>query len=119
MGAPFIQPAAGRRVNSDGTVTIICRICEKPICREMYRGFSTAICAYCSGELERGKRPDEIIRQMVAKEEEQGRELYNDLGMAGFKVAGIGKRIKEVIDTIRQKATGRRRGGLLTNKDDQ
>jgi hypothetical protein len=117
MGAPFIQPVVGRRVNSDGSVDIKCRICEKTICREMYRGFSTAICAHCSGELERGMRPEDIIRQTVAKEEEQGRELYNDLGTAGFKVSGIGKRIKEIVETIRQKATKRRRGSLLSNKD--
>jgi hypothetical protein len=117
MGIPFTTPVVGRRVNSDGTVDIKCRICERTICREMYRGFSTAFCAFCSGELERGKRPDEIIRKVVAMEEEQGRELYNDLGQGGFKVAGIGKRTKEIVETIRQKATGRRRGPLLSNKD--
>jgi phage FluMu protein Com len=38
-----------RRMNGDGTVTIVCRICSKPLYRGMYQGFSTAKCSDCAG----------------------------------------------------------------------
>lgn len=38
-----------RRMNPDGTVTIVCRICGKPMYRGMYQGFSTATCSDCYG----------------------------------------------------------------------
>ncbi len=42
-------PGTLRRVNSDGTVTVLCRICGKALYRGMYQGFSTAKCSDCSG----------------------------------------------------------------------
>lgn len=38
-----------RRMNADGTVTIVCRICGKPLIRMMYAGFTTARCSDCAG----------------------------------------------------------------------
>lgn len=38
-----------RGINNDGTVTIVCRVCGKPLYRGMYQGFSTATCSDCSG----------------------------------------------------------------------
>ena len=38
-----------RRLNSDGTVTVHCKICGKPIYRGLYQGFSTAKCSDCAG----------------------------------------------------------------------
>lgn len=38
-----------RRVNNDGTVTVMCRRCGKALYRGNYQGFSTAICSDCSG----------------------------------------------------------------------
>ena len=38
-----------RRVNNDGTITIVCRVCGKPLYRGMYQGFSTATCSDCMG----------------------------------------------------------------------
>jgi hypothetical protein len=38
-----------RKVNPDGTVTVVCRICGKPLYRGMYQGFSTAKCSDCAG----------------------------------------------------------------------
>jgi hypothetical protein len=106
-----------RRLNSDGTISIICRICEKEISREAYRGFSTAICAVCNGELEKGKRPEDIIAQTVVAERDQAAELYNDLGMGGFKAKGLGVRIKDMVEKVRVAATRRRRSPLLSKKD--
>lgn len=40
---------APRRVNSDGTITVVCRICGKPLIRMMYQGFSTVTCSDCKG----------------------------------------------------------------------
>lgn len=117
MGAPFVQPIIGRRINSDGTIDIICSICETTICRQPYRGYSTAICAHCSGELERGKRPEDIIREQLKVEDKQHRDVMDDLGQGRFKVWGLGKRIQEVVQEIRKAATKRRRGKLLENKD--
>ena len=122
MGGPPINTLEGgfgnrRKVNSDGTITIICRICERPISREQYRGFSTAICAVCHGELERGKRPEEIIAQTIATERDQAADVYNDIGAGGFKARGLGARIKDLVEKVRTVATKRRRGALLSKKD--
>jgi hypothetical protein len=38
-----------RRLNSDGTITIICKVCGKPLHRGLYQGFSTAKCSDCAG----------------------------------------------------------------------
>ena len=38
-----------RRMNPDGTVTVVCKICGKPLYRGMYQGFSTAKCSDCNG----------------------------------------------------------------------
>lgn len=122
MGGPPINVFEGgfgnrRKVNSDGTITIICRICERPISREQYRGFSTATCAVCHGELERGKRPEEIIAQTISVERDQAADVYNDIGMGGFKAKGLGTRIKDLVEKVRTVATRRRRGALLSKKD--
>ena len=106
-----------RRVGSDGLIEIICRICERPICKEQYRGFSTAICAVCQGELEAGRRPEDLIRQSLQKEESDRAEVISDLGMGGFRAVGIGQRIKDVIQQVRQKAFSRKRPPLLSVKD--
>ena len=116
---PFLGPAGrGRRVNADGTITIICSICEKIICKENYRGYSTATCAVCAGELERGKRPEEIMTQTAVREEQEAADMYNDLGMGGFKVKGIGQRIKEVIEKVKHAANIKRRKPLFAKKDE-
>jgi hypothetical protein len=38
-----------RRINSDGSVTVVCKVCGKPIYRGLYQGFSTAKCSDCAG----------------------------------------------------------------------
>jgi hypothetical protein len=43
-----------RKMNADGTITIVCRLCGRPIIRAMYQGFSTAICTECSTGQEPG-----------------------------------------------------------------
>ena len=105
------------RLGADGRITIICYICEKPICRETYRGFSTAICAVCAGEIERGKRPEDIIAATVESEKKLRNQVLEDLGPGRFKVFGIGKRIKEVIETVKKAAQTRRRKPLFEGKD--
>lgn len=118
MGYPLqFVPPQGRRPNSDGTIDIICRICEQKICRQVYTGFSTALCAHCSGELERGMRPEDIIAKKLQGEEKQRLEAYDDLGNQKFKVHGIGKRIIHMIEEVKKKATARRRGKLMDHKD--
>lgn len=106
-----------KRLHADGTVTILCRICERPISREMYKGFSTATCAVCFGELERGKRPDEIMAERAAQERQQANAVYDDIGGQRFRAHGFGQRIKEVIEQVKMKATARRRGPLMSGKD--
>ena len=117
MGAPLIYPVSGRRVNPDGTIDIKCRICEKTICRETYRRFSTAICAVCHGELEKGKAPEEILASVKEAEQNTASEVYNDLGPMNFKAIGLGQRVKEVIEKVRKAATQRRRKPLFAQKD--
>jgi hypothetical protein len=117
MGAPFTYPTSGRRVNPDGTIDIKCRICGKTICREPYRNFSTAICAVCQGEIEAGRRPEDLILEVQAQEQNQARDVYNDLGTGGFKVIGIKERIKEVVEKIKTAASRRKRGSLFAKKD--
>ena len=114
---PALLPPRSKRMHGDGTITIVCRICETSISREMYRGFSTAICAVCNGDLERGKRPEEIRANVFKTEESQKHDLYNDIGPKSFKAEGLGKRIKEVIETVKQAAQKRRRAPLFSNKD--
>ena len=113
----FTYPTSGRRVNPDGTVDVKCRICEKTICREPYRGFSTAICVVCQGEIEHGKKPEEIVAQMQKREFDEANAVYDDLGPAGFKVAGLGTRIKEVIEKIKISSSKRKREPLFAKKD--
>ena len=117
MFDPVLIGRAGRKLNADGTITIKCRICGKDISRQMYRGFSTAICAVCQSEVEKGKTPEEILAIVKKQEEEQKINLYNEIGPSNFRVIGLGRRIKEVIQEIRQKATRRRRTPLFSNKD--
>ena len=106
-----------RRVNSDGLIEIICRICERPICKEQYRGFSTAICAVCQGELDAGRRPEDLIRQVVQDESRQRDNVLDDLGMGGFRAHGIGERIKQAIQKVRKAAQVRKRAPLFSVKD--
>lgn len=113
----FLGAGTRRKVGSDGLITIVCRICTKPISREMYRGFSTAICAVCQGEVEKGKTPDEILAMVKKHEEIQRYEVYNSIGPSNFRVVGIGERIKDVVEKIRVAATKRRRTPLFANKD--
>lgn len=113
----FLGPGTSRRVGSDGLVKIKCRICGKDISKEMYRGFSTAVCAVCQGEVEKGKTPDEILAMVKAQEENEKLGLYNEVGPGNFRAIGFGARIKEVIDKVRKTATRRRRSPLFANKD--
>jgi len=107
----------GRRIGADGKIDIKCRICEKTICREMYRGYSTAICAVCSGELEKGKTPQEIMDNVLDQEQKSADEARIDLGPLNFKVAGIGERMKDVIQKIKVAAVRRKRAPLFAKKD--
>lgn len=113
----FLGPSGRRRVGSDGLVTIVCRICEKPISKEMYRGFSTAICAVCQGYVDQGKTPDQILAMVKKQEEEVKYTLYNEIGPSNFRAIGLGERIKEVVQKIRTAATRRRRSPLFAKKD--
>jgi hypothetical protein len=113
----YLGPSTKRRVGSDGLVTIMCRICERPITKEQYRGFSTAICAVCQGEVERGKTPEEILAIVRKQEEIQKNDLYNEIGPSNFRAVGFGERIKEVVQKIRVAATRRRRSPLFAKKD--
>lgn len=113
----FTYPVTGRRVNPDGTVDIKCLICEQTICREPYRGFSTAICVVCQGEISAGKKPEEIVAQMKKREFDNANEVYDDLGTGGFKVTGLGERIKDVIQKIKVASGRRKRAPLFAKKD--
>lgn len=108
----------GRRIGADGMVTIICRICEKPICREPYRKFSTAICAVCHGELEQGKRPEDIISAYREQNKQMEVQVKEDVGPGGFKALGIGKRLREVVADVR-KAIGQRKPPPIFSQRDQ
>jgi hypothetical protein len=112
QGAP-----RGRRVGADGLIEIKCRICERTICKEMYRGFSTAICAVCSEQVERGRTPQEIMEDVRVVEEKGRTDVYEDLGQLGYKVTGLGTRMKEVVQKIKQKAFTRKRKPLFAEKD--
>ena len=83
----------------------------------MYRGFSTAICAVCQGEVERGKTPDEILAMVKKVETEQVHSLYNEIGPSGFRAHGFGQRIKDIVKKVREAATKRRRSPLFAKKD--
>lgn len=107
------------RLGADGLITIICYICEKPICREQYRGFSTAICAVCAGEIQRGNRPEDIIAKQVKKEWDDRNKVIDDIGPGGFKVFGIGARIKEIVQKVKVAAQGRRRKPIFEMKDEK
>lgn len=111
--------ASASRVRSDGRVKIRCRICGKTISTESYRGFSTAICAVCQGEVEKGKTPDEILAMVKKQEDVERHDLYNEIGPSNFRTVGFGTRIKEVVQKIRVAATKRRRSPLFANKDKQ
>lgn len=117
MYDPALIGRGVRKLNSDGTISIICRICTKVISKEGYRGFSTAICAVCQGEVEKGKTPEEILAMVKKQEETQRHDLYNEIGPSNFRAMGIGERIKEVVQKIRTAATRRRRSPLFANKD--
>lgn len=106
-----------KRVGSNGMLEIICRICEKKIVTQSYQGFSTAICAVCQGQIEAGKRPEDIIAAKGKEEANEAADLYNDLGPGGFKVFGIGKRFKEVVEKVKETATKRKRKALFSEKD--
>lgn len=114
---PVHIPVRSRQVHADGTITIMCRICERGIIRQTFRGFSTAICAVCQGELERGKTPDEILADVHKREKQQQQELYNDIGPGGFKAEGITPRLKEIVQKVKQAAQRRKRGSLFSKKD--
>jgi hypothetical protein len=83
----------------------------------MYRGYSTAICAVCSGELEKGKTPQEIMDNVLDQEQKSADEARIDLGPLNFKVAGIGERMKDVIQKIKVAAVRRKRAPLFAKKD--
>lgn len=117
MYDPVLIGRGVRKLNSDGTISIICRICTKVISKEGYRGFSTAICAVCQGEVEKGKTPEEILAMVKKQEEVQRHDLYNEIGPSNFRAMGIGERIKDVVQKIRTAATRRRRSPLFANKD--
>jgi hypothetical protein len=113
----FLGNGTNRRVDSTGRVKIVCRICGKTIATESYRGFSTAICAVCQGEVEKGKTPEEILAMVKKREEAERHELYNEIGPSSFRAVGIGERIKDVVLKIRTAATKRRRSPLFAKKD--
>jgi hypothetical protein len=113
----YLGAGTNRRVGSDGRVKIACRICGKTISTESYRGFSTAICAVCQGEVEKGKTPDEILAMTKKVEQEQVYTLYNEIGQRGFRAHGIGERIKDIVQKVREAATKRRRSPLFAKKD--
>ena len=57
----------------------------------------------------------EDIQSLLAKEasqEEQVRTVYNDLGEGLFKASGMKKRVKDVIEGIKKRITGKRRNIL-------
>lgn len=85
----------------------------------MYKGYSTAICAVCQGELEKGKRPEDIIAQTKQREEDAAIKAIDDIGPGNFRVMGIGKRMREVLEKVKAKAQGRRRGSLFSEKDEK
>src|SRR6266566_4134745 len=107
----------GRRVGADGMISVKCLICEKTICRELYRGYSTAICAVCSGQLEQGKTALELMEQAREQEQKEVQGLAEDLGPLGFKVTGLGERMKDVVKKVKTKAAVRRRKPLFASKD--
>lgn len=125
MGIPpnsYLGPGMGlgpgrRRVGADGLIQIVCKICEKTIAREMYRGFSTAICAVCNEELERGKTAQEIMESTRVREQKAAEEVFDDIGSSNFKAIGIGQRLKEVVQGVKKAAQGRRRKPLFASKD--
>jgi hypothetical protein len=113
---PVLIGQRPKRLMSDGTIIIMCRICEKPISREAYRGFSTATCAVCYGEMEKGRTPQEIMADVQQAEKRQLHDLYNDLPQ-GFRAHGFGARVKEVIQKVKIAAEKRRRSPLFSKKD--
>ena len=115
-GSGHIPPSIA---GSDGSITIRCRVCGKKIIRQQYRGFSSAICAVCQGEIEKGVTPEEILANVKKQEEVNKLGLYNGIGPGNFKAHGFGQRTKEVIEKIRKAATRRRRGPLFSKKDEQ
>ncbi len=120
MGYPFQNPyglTSGRKVNTDGTIDIKCRICAKTICREPYRRFSTAICATCNGDIAMGYNPEEILQRALAGEQAVVDETFQDIGPGNFKASGIKQRIRDVVEKVKKAAVGRRRSPLLSKKD--
>ncbi len=112
----FLHPGV-RKPNPDGTVTIICYICEKPIVKQMYRGFSTAICAVCAGFVEQGLTPEQVIARVAQEEKNERHEVYNDLGNQKFRAVSPWQRIKEVIETVKVAAQKRKRPPIFSGKD--
>ncbi len=107
----------GRRIHADGTISIVCRICERVVARQLYRGFSTVICSVCAGLQEGGKTAEEIREEVRKREEQLVQDLYNhELGGQTFRAKGLGERITDKVKQIRQRLTRKRRP-LLEEKD--
>jgi len=67
--------------------------------------------------LDRGLTAQEVLEQARLQDQQQLADVAEDLGPLNFKVAGIGKRMKDVVKKVKIAAAVRRRKPLFTQKD--
>jgi len=82
--------------------------------RNRYQGFSTAVHSRCDKLYNDGMTPEEI-QTLMAKEESQEevvRKVVDDLGSGMFRASGMKKKVKEVMEAIRERVTRKRRNIL-------
>lgn len=111
MGIPpsNLPQYVGRRISADGTVSIICSVCGRQICRQIYNRFSTAICSYCQGAIEQGQDPSDVAERRRIEELNQADQVANELGSGGFLARGMKRRVQEIIDAVKQRVSSKRR----------
>jgi hypothetical protein len=115
MGSSHIP--AFRKLGNDGTVEIFCRICERFISRQPYRGFSTAICYWCATGIPRPLEEDPTPASVnLYNESESDRQ-----GLAGFvfKAVGFLKKIATSKTTSEKVAGAKKRKPLFSKTKDE
>lgn len=91
-----IFPVGGRRPNSDGTVTIYCRQCGQPICKQQYRGFSTVDqCYQCNTGNPLPMTEQEFLEQALFGEPDAPEKERVGLASYVFRAVGWLKKVRE------------------------
>lgn len=88
MANPHVP--GNRRLNSDGTIDVHCKICGNFICRQMYKGYSTAICHWCANDIPRPLEEDPNPATVnLYNEEESEKQRSGAYGLSGFAFKAV------------------------------